>query len=100
EINDQRGKANCLGNLGNTWAELGNEHKAITSYEQALIITREINDQNGEANALYNIAISTWQLNRREDAINLAQEALDIFSEIESPNVMVVSKTLSVWRAQ
>ena len=44
-----------LGNLGNAYAALGDVHKAIEFYEQALVIAREIGDRQGEGADLGNL---------------------------------------------
>src|ERR1035441_116242 len=41
-IGDRRGEGQDLGNLGLTYATLGDRRKAIECYEQALVILREI----------------------------------------------------------
>ena len=62
EIGDRRGEGNCLGNLGNAYADLGQVEQAIQHYQQALEIAREIGDRRGEGHDLGNLGIAyrTW----------------------------------------
>lgn len=57
ELGDRRSEGNQLGNLGNIFADLGNTHKAIEYYEQALLINQEIGNHNGEAATLGNLGV-------------------------------------------
>ena len=88
-----------LGNLGNAYILLGNLHKAIEYYDQALKIAREIGDIRGEGIHLFNMSISLYNLGQRDKAIPLAESALAIFEEIESPHAETVRKTLALWKS-
>ena len=47
-----------LGNLGNAYSDLGDAHKAIDYYQQALVLARKTNDKRGEGTWLGNSAWS------------------------------------------
>lgn len=47
-----------MGGLGSVYAVLGEPHKAIEYYEQALLITCEIGDRRGEADASWNLGLA------------------------------------------
>ncbi len=64
------------------YAELGDTHKAIEFYEQALIIAREISDRNSEGNVLGNLGNRYADLGDARKAIEFYEQALVIAREI------------------
>ncbi len=77
---DLEGLALC--NLGIAYRNLGEIHKAISFYEQALIIAREIGNQFDEGNALRNLGIANAKLDESRKAITFYEQALTIAREI------------------
>jgi tetratricopeptide (TPR) repeat protein len=75
-----------LSNLGVAYADLGEVHKAIGYYEQALAITREIGDRRGEGNHLANMGLAYKRLSNLAQAQALWQQALAIYRQIQDPN--------------
>jgi len=65
-----QGEGNALGNLGNSYADLGETRAAIQFYEQKLAIVREIGDRRGEGTDLWNMSLSLDQLGEPWAAIS------------------------------
>jgi tetratricopeptide (TPR) repeat protein len=64
-----------LGNLGNTYRDLGQMKQALTYYEQALAIFREVSDRCNEGIVLGNLGIACHaqgQINQARDNFNQA----------------------------
>ena len=99
ETGDRRGEGNVLGNLGITYAALGEPKRAIEYYEQVLTIARESGDRRSEENALWNRALAFDELGRRQEAISGGKAALEIYEEIEDPRAEVVRRKLADWGA-
>lgn len=97
-MGDREGESSALGNLGIAFAELGETHRAIQSYERILLIHREIGDRRGEAADLWNMSLSLDYLGERAQAIQHAEEALIIYEQIEDPIVEKVRARLAAWR--
>lgn len=89
-----------MGSLGNAYRNLGETHRVIQFYEQALHIHREIGDRRGEGNDLWNISLVLNQLGRRTQAIQYAEQSLTIFEDIEDPNAQQVRAQLTEWREE
>ena len=53
--NNAKGRANALGNLGNTLRALALFQQAVDKCSDQLRIWRELGNRNGEARALYNL---------------------------------------------
>ena len=70
-----------LGNLGLSYADLGDRHKAIGIYEQALNIAREVSDRRGEGNRLGNLGLFYVDLGCYK-AIEFYEQSLFIAREI------------------
>jgi tetratricopeptide (TPR) repeat protein len=71
-----------LGNLGIAHRRLGETHKAIEYYQQALEISREIGDRVGEGNRLGNLGIAYRRLGEAHKAIEFYKQALEIIREV------------------
>ena len=74
ELNDKRGEATALINLGSVYETLGNPKKAKQILQKALKITRNIGDTGKEHEALTFLGIC----NSREGEL---KKAHDFFSE-------------------
>lgn len=80
---EDRGKeAAHLGNLGITYAVLGETRKAIDYYKQALTIDREIGDRRGEGADLGNLGLAYADLGEARKAIEFYEQYLAIAREI------------------
>ena len=64
---------------------LGDAHKAIEFYEQALVIAREIGDRSGESIDLENIGHACLSLEEYQKAKENYQQAIQIADEISFP---------------
>jgi tetratricopeptide (TPR) repeat protein len=82
KIGDRQGEGNHLGNLGIAYFSLGDYHKAIDYYEQALLISIEIGHRQGEGNRLGNLGIAYDSLGDYPKAIKYHEQALLISIEI------------------
>jgi tetratricopeptide (TPR) repeat protein len=68
--------------LGNAYAALGDAHKAIEYYEQALAIAREIGDRRSEGSGLGMLGNAYAALGDARKAIEYYEQALAIAREI------------------
>jgi tetratricopeptide (TPR) repeat protein len=84
--------------LGNAYAHLGDDRKAIEFYEKALVIAREFGERKREGAFLFNLSLSLNKLGQRAEAIESAKSALEIFEQIESPNAEMVRRALAEWQ--
>jgi len=66
----------ALGNLGLTYAELGDARQAITFFEQALDIDYDIGDLRGVSNAMVGVGDACVDLGDARQAITLYEQAL------------------------
>ena len=71
-----------LGNLGSSYADLGETRKAIEYYNQALAISREIGDRRSEGTHLGNLGSAYAGLGETRKAIEYHDQALAISREI------------------
>src|SRR5579864_2501528 len=82
----ERGNRNLaaihLGNLGSSYAELGEPRRAIELFQQRRALARELGDRRGEGNALANLGTAHYQLGEPRRAIELLEQALKIDREI------------------
>jgi tetratricopeptide (TPR) repeat protein len=72
----------ALGNLGAAYAALGQYPKAISLYEQALVLQCEIGDRNGEANSLMGLANVCSVFNQLSRAVTLYEQSIVIRREL------------------
>ncbi|MEG3843884.1 CHAT domain-containing tetratricopeptide repeat protein, partial [Microcoleus sp. herbarium14] len=84
-LNDPRGQANSLGNLGNAYNSLKQYQEAIKHYEEHLAISKEINDRRGEAAALGNLGLVYKFMEQYEKSIHYCKKCLAISKEINDP---------------
>jgi len=82
-IDDCKGEADALGNLGLAYHCLGEYERAIAFHEQHLAISREIKDRQGETNALGNLGNAYYSLGEYERAIAFHEHHLAISQEIK-----------------
>lgn len=85
QIGYRQSEAAALGNLGLSYADLGELPKAIEYLQQALDIHRQIGYHQGEASQLNNLGVAYRDLGKREKALACFQQALDIFEAIGLP---------------
>jgi tetratricopeptide (TPR) repeat protein len=78
EKGDRSGESRSLGNLGQTYADLGQTERAIEYYQQALTISREIGDDHAEANFLSKLGEAYHSLGQTNRAIGCHKSALTI----------------------
>jgi tetratricopeptide (TPR) repeat protein len=81
-LQHREGEGVALGNLGMSYADLGETHRAIEFFEQALLIDRETGDRRGESNDLGNLGLAFAALGKTHRAIQLHEQALSIVREI------------------
>jgi tetratricopeptide (TPR) repeat protein len=81
-LKDKWSEGAALGNLGITYADLGETRKAIEFYEQALLIDHEIGDRRGEGHALGNLGLAYADLGETRKAIEYHEQSLVIKREI------------------
>jgi tetratricopeptide (TPR) repeat protein len=84
EIGDRRGEGGLLGNLGQTYSDLGQVEKAIEYSEKALVIKHEIGDSYGEATHLAILGHSLILQNKLEKAIREYDKAVSIAEETKN----------------
>jgi len=84
QINDQKGEAVALNDLGVTYNDLGEHRKAIGYYEQALVIKRQVYGEGHQSIAIsYNNLGSAWQaLGDHRKAIGYYEQALAIGRQV------------------
>jgi tetratricopeptide (TPR) repeat protein len=83
EIDDRKGEAKSLGNLGNACQSLGEYQMAIDFHQQSLDIKLEIGDRNGVATSLFNQALALAKYEtRRLEAIDNLHQARSIYLEL------------------
>ncbi len=87
-----------MGNLGNAYSYLGELHKSIEYYNQALKISRETGDCRSEGNHLFNMSVSLEKLGQRDEAVDLAKTALEIYEQIGIPSAEQVRQQLVKWQ--
>jgi tetratricopeptide (TPR) repeat protein len=81
-MGDQGNEGVHLGNLGLTYATLGETHKAIGHLEQALKITRKVGNRGGECAHLGNLGSAYFNLGEMRKAIEYYEQALVISRKI------------------
>jgi hypothetical protein len=65
------------------WSALGEPHKALDFFQQALPLRRAVGDRNGEAVTLFNMS---FLVDDDAQAIDLVQQAYDLWVAISSPH--------------
>ncbi|NEP14909.1 MAG: CHAT domain-containing protein [Symploca sp. SIO2C1] len=82
EIEDQKGVAISLGNLGNVYLSLAEYERAIDFHQQSLAIKKEIGDRQGVAISLNDLGSAYGSLAEYERVIDFYEQSLDINREI------------------
>jgi tetratricopeptide (TPR) repeat protein len=77
-------KSNHLNNLGLVYRSLGEVHRAIECFEQALEIAREIHNRRNEGAHLGNLGSAYHDLGEVHRAIEYQKQALEIAREIHN----------------
>ncbi len=75
----------ALERLGLAASNVGDSHKALAFYEQALELARQVGDRHQEANLLWYQGIQLAELGQRDAAIATAQNAITLFSTLGKP---------------
>lgn len=83
QLKDRGSECIHLNNLGRVYAKLGETHKAIESYKQALDISRLIGDPKRESDALQNLGNAYAKLGEINKVIDSFERALAIAHEIQ-----------------
>ena len=78
EIDDRRGEAVTLNNIGLVYSALGENQKALEKFIQSLAIRREIRDLKGEGVTLNNIGGAFKRLGDKQKALDYFEQALPI----------------------
>ncbi|MGW0712099.1 ATP-binding protein [Streptomyces sp. NPDC002643] len=80
-LDDRRGEAVALNQLGLAFAGLRQFGKAIDAHDKAATVYRDLGDRDGEAGALTNLGSALTGLRRFDDAIDAHTRAAAIFHE-------------------
>lgn len=88
EIGNRRGEVRWLGNLGNSYHNIGEPRRAIEYCEQAIKIAKEIGYKRGEGNALGNLGNAYSDLGEPRKAIEFLKKSLAIGEAIEDPRIV------------
>jgi tetratricopeptide (TPR) repeat protein len=81
-LQHREGEGATLTNLGNAYADLGENRRAIQFFEQSLLIHREIGNRRGEGVVLANLGTVYADLGENRRAIQFFEQALLIDREI------------------
>jgi tetratricopeptide (TPR) repeat protein len=79
---DQQLAGRLLGTMGLAYGDLGQVEKAISYYEQCLVLHREIGDRRGEGADLGNLGEAYGNLGQVEKAIGYYEQCLVLHREI------------------
>ncbi|TVP63387.1 MAG: CHAT domain-containing protein, partial [Nodularia sp. (in: Bacteria)] len=82
-IDDRRGEAVTLNNLGKVYDDLGEKEQALEYYNQALPILRAVDDRRGEAITLNNIGAVYSSLGEKQQALKYFNQSLPIYRAID-----------------
>lgn len=84
QINDKKGLAYTLMNIGNIYAEKQEYDKALGNYLNSLAIHKELEDNAGMVNALYNIAFMHASRGNIQIAHDKYNESLSLANSIDN----------------
>ncbi len=82
KLRDPYLKQRSVGNLGLAYYSMGQYQRAISCYNQALVISKEIGDRRGEEANFGNLGLAYSDLGQVEKAIEYYNQALEISKEI------------------
>ncbi|WP_051502891.1 CHAT domain-containing protein [[Scytonema hofmanni] UTEX B 1581] len=80
--NKPEDKANILSYIGQTYHSLGQDKKAVSSYEQAIAIFKQTGDKTNEGITLSNIGLSYHSLGQYSKALKFYQQGLAILKQV------------------
>lgn len=85
EVGYRQGEATTLGNLGNSYKNMGQYETAIDYHEKALAICREIGDREGEARAFLNMGNAYGLMRQIESAYLSWMKSILIYDSLQIP---------------
>ncbi len=95
-IDDKKGIANTLNNIGEVYQTIGKFEEAEAHLNEALIIRKQLNNKNDIAFSLTNLAALNYRLGKIDMAKKYADEALQIATELGFPeNIKRITKLLN-----
>ncbi|MDT9319005.1 MAG: tetratricopeptide repeat protein, partial [Limnospira sp. PMC 1306.21] len=74
-MEDRRGEATTLNNIGGVYDSLGEKQTALDYYNQALPLSRAVEDRRGEATTLNNIGGVYDSLGEKQTALDYYNQA-------------------------
>ena len=77
-IKNPRAQAEMLDGFGTVYYQMGNNERALESFQKALVLRRQVKDRQGESLTLYNIARVERDKGDLRDALEHVKQALDI----------------------
>ena len=83
DLEDDRGSAAALNNIGLIYEEQGEYEKALAQFERSLAIEKSLNDQKAMASALNNIGLIHSNMENYELALQHHQLSLELREETE-----------------
>ena len=83
KLGDPYLKQSSIGNLGLAYYRMGVYQKAISCYEEALLISKKIGDRHLEGTHLGNLGIAYRNLGEVKKAIKYHEQAIEISKEIK-----------------
>lgn len=83
EVGDRANEGVTLSNLGVASRSLSQYERAVTYYEQALVLLREVKDRANEGATLNNLGWAYDGLNQSERAITYYEQALILLREVK-----------------
>ena len=72
EVGDRAGEGTTLNNIGEVYRALGDNRRALETYEQALAIWREVGNRAGEGGTLNNIGLDLFGRRRQGAGMHLS----------------------------
>ncbi|MEM6403200.1 MAG: tetratricopeptide repeat protein [Cyanobacteria bacterium P01_D01_bin.116] len=81
-MGDKSGEATTLNNIGAVYSDLGEKQKALSYYNQALLLGRAVGDKSGEATTLVNIGAIYSDLGEKQKALSFLNQALPLFRAV------------------
>lgn len=78
---DDELRLNLLLGLGNTWFELGQNHRAVKVYKHAISLAVNLDDTRQHAHILNRLSETYYRINELEEAMGCARKAVDLSLE-------------------
>ncbi len=82
QVGDKGGEATTLNNIGGVYNDLGEKHKALAYFDQALPLLRQVGDKGGEATTLNNIGAVYSNLGEKQKALTYLDQALPLRRQV------------------